>query len=285
MLIFVLGLLIAVATVFTGLTYLFFIYETVNDPTGMARSSGGRDLLTPANLGRGFFSSMASAVLVTLTFPLGLARGLSKPAQGSGRDREPVLLVHGLYHNSAAWILFSRHLRRAGYERIYRWSYSSFNGDFERIAAGLCGAVEEIHRETGEPVVLIGHSLGGVLIRRVLSVPECAGMVRAGVTLGSPHRGSKLAALALGGLGRELLPPGPLAQDRPIPESPPKLNLHSPLDNLVLPASSLNTPEPGWTEEHTPPMSHVSMLYHPWVARRVVDFLEGRKPAGSPDTP
>ena len=41
-----------------------------------------------------------------------------------------------------------------------------------------------------------------------------------------------------------------------------KVNIHAPLDNMVAPVSALQPVEAGWQEILTPPMGHVSILFH-----------------------
>ena len=273
MLVTLLGILVGAALVFSCLTHLFAVYETVNNPAGMARYRDGRDLLRPGNLCLGVFTAIPSVVFALVAYPLKPWRGLGRVC---GDPRGPaILLVHGLYHNASAWLLFSRRLRRAGYRDIHTWAYSSFQGGYGAVLERFKEAVARVAASSdGRGVVLIGHSLGGVLIRGLLADATASASIRAVVTLGSPHHGSKLAALAVGELGRELLPPGPLASLGPAPLGLPKLCLYSPLDSLVLPASSLLVDEPGWSQEATPVMSHLSLLYDSRVARRAVNFLD-----------
>jgi triacylglycerol lipase len=137
-----------------------------------------------------------------------------------------------------------------------------------REAAGLCG---------GEPIVLMGHSMGGLLVRAAITDSETAKLVQAVVLLGAPNHGSKLSALAFGRLGRSLIHNGPLVTRLNAMKTPPdlpKLNLFSPLDNMVLPTSSLEISEPGWIQAETAPISHVSMLYHLPTVRLVLEFLD-----------
>jgi hypothetical protein len=60
--------------------------------------------------------------------------------------------------------------------------------DFER-------RTRELNPSNPPPIALIGHSRGGLLIRRILKERGSMGRVRWAVTLHSPHRGSRLADL------------------------------------------------------------------------------------------
>ena len=119
-------------------------------------------------------------------------------------------MVHGLYHNPSIWKPLSGTLRRAGFGALHTYGYSSFGPSFGRIVEGLIKRVEEILKENpGGKVVFIGHSLGGLLARKAIADPRLKGRVAALVTLGSPHQGSEMARLALGRLGRTLIPDDP----------------------------------------------------------------------------
>ncbi|MHC1745441.1 MAG: esterase/lipase family protein [Syntrophobacteraceae bacterium] len=260
---------------FVALTYGFFWYETVN---GAHRSkltdlSGGHPVLWVL---RGMLSGVVAVAIVIVSFPFGWVR-LRKCAATRSGDLPPVLLVHGLYHNPGAWLLYQRWLRRGGYRCVETFSYSSWGCTFDDLTLNLSRAIEELRSEAGKPVVVIGHSLGGLLGRVCAQQPENRNRIAALVTLGSPHRGSKLAALAFGKLGRSLLFGGELidrVERGSLPASLPRLAVVSPVDNMVLPNEALRVREEEWCYHETGPISHVSMLYHAPTAKRVIQFLD-----------
>lgn len=266
---FVLGLPFVVAT------YAFFWYETANGPHGsrLTELSGGH----PGRwVLRGVVSGMVATAIVIVTFPLGLLPRSRRDADTAG-ERPPVLLVHGLYHNAGAWLLYRWWLRRAGYDRVETFQYSSWGRSFEALQAELSKTVDRLFSCAGRPVILVGHSLGGLLCRACAGDAALEGKIAALVSLGSPHQGSKLAVLALGSLGRSLLYRGDLivgVEDRPLPASLPRLAVVSPVDSMVLPNEALQPRGDGWEVHQTPPVSHVSLLYHPGTARRVLSFLD-----------
>ncbi|MGE4298842.1 MAG: esterase/lipase family protein [Desulfovibrionaceae bacterium] len=224
--------------------------------------------------------SLASQMLVALTYPLGLVPRLwpSRPRPGQASPQAPpVLLVHGLYHNPAAWIVWRWYLRRAGYHAVYSFAYNSITRDFDAIAADLARCIAAIHAAHHHAGVrVVGHSLGGLLARACASRPEARDALRAVVTLGSPHQGSKLAALAVFRLGRSLVFRGALIQALEERESPPAcpcLSLYSPVDNMVTPDAGRRIGTPGWTETRTAPLNHISLLFAPSVARAALAFL------------
>jgi len=278
MLVIVLSVLLGLGAFVSGLTYVLFWYEAANSPhPSHAEACPGAGGLAWCVV-VGFLSSVSSQLVVYLTYPLGFARRLWKPSPQASCTHPPVLLVHGLYHNASAWYLYKWWLRRRGYEKVFAWSYNTMRYDFWELAEQLKGVLQEAAGLCGgEQVVLVGHSMGGLLVRAVLADKDAAKSVRAAVVLAAPNRGSKLAALAFGRLGRSLRHDGELTtrlNALATPRSLPKLNLYSPLDNMVLPTASLEIPEAGWLQAQTAPISHVSMLYHVPTIRLVLEFLD-----------
>ena len=86
-------------------------------------------------------------------------------------------------------LALKRRLERRGYH-VYACNYPSVRGSLKANAAALAAF---LGRVPGDVVHLVGHSLGGVLIRTMLErkVPARLGRV---VCLGSPLRGSRTAA-------------------------------------------------------------------------------------------
>ncbi len=267
--------LIILPVITTTLAYIIFWYEVVNNPDDR--------ILAPC-AGRmrkcglvGFVTGVVSQATVTATYPLGCVTRLWRPRQGVKSDRPTVVFLHGLYHNPAAWFIAKRIFARRGYTRSYAPGYFSlFGRSFDQIAERLTREVETIIDQEG-PVVIVGHSMGGLLARALAAVPKIGENTLAVAAMGAPHQGSKLAALAVGRVGRSLLPHGDLVKRLaalPCPDALPRLSLASPMDDMVIPLQGLESSTPGWDERVTAPVSHIFMLYHPPTLRTVADFLD-----------
>lgn len=244
---------------------------------------GGR--LAPG-LVRAFGNSVWSLWVTIVALPLGALMGFRCQA-APGAGALPVILVHGLYHNPAAWFVLRRRLRQAGFADVRCYGYASFGREFEDIAAGLAGLMlEAAQKAPGKRVALVGHSLGGLVIRAACADPRVASgeqcRVAGVVTLGTPHRGSSLAGiLGLGRLARGLAPGGRvirLVRGLPVCAAS-ALSLYTPTDGMVLPLSGAFLDEreraAGWTELALPAMSHVGLLYSREAARQALAFLKG----------
>jgi pimeloyl-ACP methyl ester carboxylesterase len=272
----VLKLLFFIALGFSAFTHAFFWYESAN---GLHREyleklSRGRVMWWIA---RGVLRGVGSILLVSILFPLGLLRACRPSSSSAESGLPPVILVHGLYHNASGWALYRCWLRRSGFTRIYAFNYLSFGKSFEEIVTRFEGFVREVESENpGRPAVMIGHSLGGLICRAFADAPGNVGRVQAVVTLGTPHRGSKLAALSLGALGQSLRYGGKLFKELER-NSPPagshRLALFSPMDTMVLPFEGLKIDDPAWRQLEVAPVGHLGMLFHRPTARTAIDFL------------
>lgn len=126
-----------------------------------------------------------------------VARPVPSTQKGASIDTPPILLVHGLACNRGNWFWFKRQLRDRGY-RVYTMDCTPPVSRIARYGDQVQAAVDEILAVTGsERVVLIGHSQGGLSIRAYLDRHGDAKVAKI-ITLGSPHRGTFLARLAVG---------------------------------------------------------------------------------------
>jgi len=276
------------AALFVGtVSHAMLWYECRGTPhetrlRGMAEAAG---LTPPLWLAKRVLAAFQSQLLLMITFPLGWIGPLWRPTEEAKDARGPVLiLLHGLYHNPAAWLFARGRFRRAGYGRQFVLSYGSWNKGFEAVAADLMDETRRIvAAHPGREIVLIGHSLGGLLARRMLTDPEIAAACAALLTLGSPHRGSRLSAFGPGRMARDIHPSSPvmaaMRAQLPAP-SVPGLALVSPVDAMVLPPDNLVPPEgSGITLGETVLCDHVQMVFHPGVFARMLDWLGRVAPA------
>ena len=152
----------------------------------------------------------------------------------------PVILVHGFCCNAGFWAPLQVCLA-ARRIRSYTLNLEPVFGSIDDFARQLAERVETVRRETGAPrVVLVGHSMGGLVSRIYVGDPHHARRVARLVTLGSPHRGTVLARL---GRGRNVaqmrvLSPWLDGLNRAATPLIPVVSLYSLHDNIVIPQDS-----------------------------------------------
>ena len=191
--------------------------------------------------------------------------------------RLPLLLIHGYGCSRAAWWWQRRRLEAAGWvvatinlEPIY----TSIDNYIEPVAR----RIDDVLTKTGaERLILVGHSMGGLVARAYLRREGGAKVLRL-LTLGTPHAGSELAKIGFGENGRQMRPSSAwlesLNSEAPQVET---LVIFSPHDNYVMPQSNLELP--GAQSQRINALGHLSMLYSPRVAAAVLDGLGSFRPS------
>lgn len=108
--------------------------------------------------------------------------------------RSAVLLVPGFGAPEGSLFALRRYLERRDYEAV-PWGLGSNHGDVPQLIPLLAQRIRSLASERGEPVALVGWSLGGYLAREVAR--DEPAIVRHVVTIGSPVVGGpKYTAVA-----------------------------------------------------------------------------------------
>jgi pimeloyl-ACP methyl ester carboxylesterase len=105
------------------------------------------------------------------------------------KDRETVILLHGILNPCVIMIPAARRLRKEGYQ-TFVWGYPGSRNTVEAHAASLRKFVESIPGD--RPIHFVGFSLGAIVIRYMLTnLP----IPRAGrfVMIGPPNHGCAMA--------------------------------------------------------------------------------------------
>ena len=117
---------------------------------------------------------------------------MSGPETGAGQPRLRVLLVHGLGRTPVSCLGLARALRRAGCA-VESFPYAAGAQSYGGIVDRLVRRIERL--AAGGDYAVVGHSLGGVLLRDALSRVR-GPAPRHLVMLGTPNRPPRAARLA-----------------------------------------------------------------------------------------
>jgi pimeloyl-ACP methyl ester carboxylesterase len=132
-------------------------------------------------------------VAIGVSWPLMVLHRLIMHDPAPAPCAHPVILVHGVLVNDGVWFGFRRRLLRAGVSGVYTVNYGPPHADIERYAGQLATKIAAVCGATGaQRVVLIGHSMGGLVSRAYLR-RHGVSRVEQLITIGTPHHGSVLA--------------------------------------------------------------------------------------------
>lgn len=187
----------------------------------------------------------------------------------------PVILLHGLFQNRSCLYWLQYRLRAAGYQQVISINTPPWR-DLETLTERLAKKVDELRIKLKvEKVVLIGHSMGGMIARNYVQNRGGAAYASIMITLGSPHHGSKLAPFALSPMGKSLLPGSEFLQQFNSVTWPPltqAFSIYTRYDNIVLPAESARMD--GSQAIELEGMGHNALLFHPRSLQAVISALD-----------
>jgi triacylglycerol lipase len=221
------------------------------------------------------------------SYPRGIfeAAVTTAPRSGDQCHDTPVILVHGYGHNRSAWLVLARHLHQAGFTSVHTVNYNPLVHDVPELAAHLKERIDLIRTVTGsDKVHVVGHSLGGVILRWYVQELGGASAVDTAVSVASPHHGTvaAIAGAAFGRTAKQLLPGSEIVSrlGPSVTGSPVRwVAYYSNLDLIVQP--SPNAQLHGATNVLVKDHGHLSMLLAPQVARSITAQLEASEGVGA----
>ena len=221
----------------------------------------------------GVFTEWLAISLLVVSYPLRLVHDAS-PVRTRIQGETPIILVHGYGGNAANFLTLQWRLKQRGWANVYAVSYTPPTIDARKLAQQVTDHVNRVLAATGaEKAHLVCHSMGGPLTRYALHHLGLAGKLDRVITLGSPHAGSRIAALfpAMGAAFQMRYRSDFLDELNaldPTPGGAQFYSIYSNMDNFVLPASS---PVLGGNARniHVPYLGHCALLYAPTVLAHI----------------
>lgn len=191
--------------------------------------------------------------------------------------RPPVLLVPGYGGNRSNWHPLEHRLQELGYV-VHTLVYDPEQMDIHGIAQQLVGECRRTMRSAGaHRVHVVGHSLGGVVVRYAVQQLGLAEHVRVAVTVASPHRGTAVARFGRGRAAMDLRPGSALLarlHDESRPDGVRWLSYWSDTDVVVHPRSARLADE-SLDVEHilVRGAGHLSILRSPGLVSRTAEQM------------
>jgi triacylglycerol esterase/lipase EstA (alpha/beta hydrolase family) len=251
------------STAYAGILGLEFVLLAVvhdADPTPQAQ---------PAQLLRAWWRELLYAPLVFCWRQPFQSQRYPDYLPADAQGRRGVLLVHGFVCNRGLWNPWLQRLRAAGVPTVAVTVEPPFGSIDEGIAA-IDEAVQQLEACTGLAPVLVGHSMGGLSIRRWWAERGSEARVHHAITLGTPHRGTWLARFAFSRNARQMRQGSSWLQMLAARESAAHRQrftcFYSHCDNIVFPPRLATLC--GANNQHLPGVAHVHMVSRPepWQA-------------------
>ncbi len=182
----------------------------------------------------------------------------------------PVVLVHGIFCNGGYWRPLIRYLHKRGITHCYAINLEPPLASINRYARDLAQYVEDVCAAArAEKVVVVGHSMGGLVGRAYVQRYGGEKRVARLVTVATPHRGTYLAYCAAGQNAQQMRPDSAWleALNAEPPKPVPIVSISSIDDSMVAPQDSAQLPDARNHILHS--LGHIAVLY----ARRVHEFV------------
>lgn len=189
---------------------------------------------------------------------------LAPPATVHGR--RGMVFIHGFVGNRGFWNPWLFRLRASGHP-FAAVSLEPVFGSIDDYVPLVESAVQRVTVATGQPPLLVCHSMGGLAARAWLRAHAAHARVHHIITIGTPHRGTWLGRFSPSANGRQMALHSAwlarLAQDEAARPGHLFTCYYSNADNIVFPASVATLP--GADNRLVLGVSHVALAFQQQV--------------------
>ncbi len=190
--------------------------------------------------------------------------------QHDSPNSTPIILVPGYHMNRWSLLPFQVYLYRCGYHNIWPINNPILKDDVFEFVENLHTCVEAYYEVHKEPIILLGHSMGGLIGRHYIE-RYGSEKIKAQISCGTPYRGTKTYRLAKGLLGTQFKPDSNVCCITEAPDIP-HLIIWSTRDWVVVPCPNAHL-------DHSNEMvitdaGHLGMIVSIPVFRRVFEFID-----------
>jgi triacylglycerol esterase/lipase EstA (alpha/beta hydrolase family) len=193
------------------------------------------------------------------------------PANG----RRGVVFVHGFICNRGFWTPWLKRLCEED-RAFVAVSLEPVFGSIDGHAAMVDDAVRRVSAATGQPPVLICHSMGGLVVRAWLRASDGERRVHRVITLGTPHGGTWLGQFSRMTNGRQMRLGSSWLRELAQTETPQRRALftcwYSNCDNIVFPTSTAALE--GADNRLVTGLAHVQMAFNAEVMHAVLKMVD-----------
>lgn len=241
---------------------------------------------TTLELLRAWWAEVIGAVVVFGWRQPWRSRRFDDQLSADAAGRHGLVLVHGFVCNRGLWNPWLRRLHEQGVPCI-ALNLEPVFGSIDRYPPLIEAAVQRITSATGQPPLLVAHSMGGLAVRAWLRDHAGDESVLGVVTIGSPHHGTWLGRFGYSRNAQQMRAHSDWLHRLTQSETPERYRrftcFYSHCDNIVFPSSTATLP--GADNRHLRGHAHVHLLQHPAifdeVLRRLREAAESQPGANS----
>lgn len=191
----------------------------------------------------------------------------------------PILLVHGYLHNSSGWILMKKKLEAKGH-KVFTINLGSPLSSIESYAEKVKKKAQDIAKLTNrQDLILIGHSMGGLVSTKYAVDLAPEGTVKKVITIGTPLYGSPFAPIGIGKCAKQMKKGSPFLKDlHKKMEGKEKeiafFHMASQTDLIVPADRAIRNNTPTERTRVFSNLGHIGLLYSRRVAESVMEYLK-----------